>query len=302
VCPPRRRNRRRSSATWSLRLRPVCSFAPAAPASSVTRRSTAVWMSSSVGANMNVPSPSSSATVSSAVVTASASSSVSKPTRASSATWAREPAMSSAARRRSNARLPVNASRSSAGLSAKRPCHNGRASRALIRLSLLRGCLLAGNRLDAEAPEAHEPGGVFGPERGVGRVRRQLVVVQAVLRAAAGDEAATRLQSQPDLPRHRLLRRGDEGIERPAQRRVPEAVVHELGVPRLEPRLLPHDVAFEGDRLEIGVGEDDSQRTGTLVDLAALDPDPPVLCHVDATPAPGAHGRCHLLAPPRQRR
>ncbi len=38
---------RRSVATWSLRLRPVCSLAPAAPASSVTRRSTAVWMSSS---------------------------------------------------------------------------------------------------------------------------------------------------------------------------------------------------------------------------------------------------------------
>ena len=42
-------------ATWSLRLRPVCSLAPAAPAISVTRRSIAVWMSSSVGANANVP-------------------------------------------------------------------------------------------------------------------------------------------------------------------------------------------------------------------------------------------------------
>ena len=43
-----------SSATWSLRLRPVCSLAPVAPAISVTRRSIAVWMSSSVGANANV--------------------------------------------------------------------------------------------------------------------------------------------------------------------------------------------------------------------------------------------------------
>ena len=42
-------NRRRSVATWSLRLRPVCSLAPAGPAISVTRRSTAVWMSSSDG-------------------------------------------------------------------------------------------------------------------------------------------------------------------------------------------------------------------------------------------------------------
>ena len=46
---------RRSVATWSLRLRPVWSLAPAGPASSVTRRSTAVWMSSSVGTKANVP-------------------------------------------------------------------------------------------------------------------------------------------------------------------------------------------------------------------------------------------------------
>ena len=45
-------------ATWSLRLRPVWSLAPAG-ASSVTRRSTAVWMSSSDGRNAKVPSASS---------------------------------------------------------------------------------------------------------------------------------------------------------------------------------------------------------------------------------------------------
>ena len=39
---------RRSVAHWSLRLRPVCSLAPAAPAIAVTRRSIAVWMSSSL--------------------------------------------------------------------------------------------------------------------------------------------------------------------------------------------------------------------------------------------------------------
>ena len=64
--PSRRRNSRRSSATWSLRLRPVCSLAPVGPAISVTRRSIAVWMSSSVGANANVPAASSSSTRASA--------------------------------------------------------------------------------------------------------------------------------------------------------------------------------------------------------------------------------------------
>ena len=53
---------RRSVATWSLRLRAVCSLAPAGPASSVTRRSTAVWMSSSLWANANDPSASSAST------------------------------------------------------------------------------------------------------------------------------------------------------------------------------------------------------------------------------------------------
>ena len=41
-------NSRSAVATWSLRLRPVWSLAPVSGASSVTRRSIAVWMSSSV--------------------------------------------------------------------------------------------------------------------------------------------------------------------------------------------------------------------------------------------------------------
>ena len=57
-------------ATWSLRLRPVWILAPAEPASSVTRRSTAVWMSSSDSANAKVPSTSSVSTASSAARTA----------------------------------------------------------------------------------------------------------------------------------------------------------------------------------------------------------------------------------------
>ena len=45
-----RSQRRRSSATWSLRLRPVWSLPPSGPISSVSRRSIAMWMSSSAGA------------------------------------------------------------------------------------------------------------------------------------------------------------------------------------------------------------------------------------------------------------
>ncbi len=99
---------RRSVATWSLRLRAVCSLAPAGPASSVTRRSTAVWMSSSLWTKANV-------SVGQLVLdagrarrgSASTSSSSSSPARARPPTWAREPAMSSRHRRRSNGRLTV---------------------------------------------------------------------------------------------------------------------------------------------------------------------------------------------------
>src|SRR6266480_3429069 len=299
VRPSRRRKRRRSSATWSLRLRPVCSLAPAGPARSVTRRSMAVWMSSSVGTNTNVPSASSLWTVSSAVVTAATSSSVSTPTWPSMATCARDPSMSSPARRRSKSRLLVNASSSSAGPSAKRPCQSGRGSRSLIRLSFLGGSLLARHRLDAEAPEPHEPGGVLVAESVLGGVGRELVVVQPVLGATAGDEAAARLEAESHLPRHRRLRCTHERVEGPPQRRVPQPVVDELGVARLEASLLAHEVALERDRLEVGVGEEQGERTRALVDLAALDAHPAVLDHVDAAPAVrphrGAHRRDELV-------
>jgi len=51
-----------SVATWSLRLRPVCSFPPTGPISSVRRRSLAVWMSSSPCLMINEPPRHSEAT------------------------------------------------------------------------------------------------------------------------------------------------------------------------------------------------------------------------------------------------
>ena len=62
--PPRgpraaRTNSARSVATWSLRERPVCSLPPTGPASSVSRRSIAMWMSSSSSRSSNSPRSSS---------------------------------------------------------------------------------------------------------------------------------------------------------------------------------------------------------------------------------------------------
>ncbi len=136
---------RRSVATWSLRLRAVCSLAPAAPASSVTRRSTAVWMSSSVATNTNEPVASSDSTVSSAASTASRSATLISPTWASPRTCARDPAMSSRHNCRSNARLAVKSIKASAGPPANRPCHRAPppATPYCWLASLASGCSLA---------------------------------------------------------------------------------------------------------------------------------------------------------------
>mmetsp|Transcript_542 Transcript_542/g.1973 ORF Transcript_542/g.1973 Transcript_542/m.1973 type:complete len:217 (+) Transcript_542:744-1394(+) len=69
----RRSHRRTSVATWSFRERPVCSFLPGSPMSSVRRRSLAVWMSSSLGMVWKVPASHSWRTLSSPLMMASRS-------------------------------------------------------------------------------------------------------------------------------------------------------------------------------------------------------------------------------------
>ena len=96
----RRHHSRRSVATWSFRLRPVWSLAPTSPASSVTRRSMAVWTSSSSGREHEAVLGD---LLADPVERRRAGSSTSRssriPLRPSPRTWAREPARSSAAER-----------------------------------------------------------------------------------------------------------------------------------------------------------------------------------------------------------
>ena len=90
-----RSQRRRSSATWSLRLRPVWSLPPTGPISSVRRRSIAMWMSSSAGRKRNRPASSSREHAHEAARRAAGlRRGVSSCARTSAFTWARLPAMS----------------------------------------------------------------------------------------------------------------------------------------------------------------------------------------------------------------
>src|SRR5690606_18846019 len=305
----RRAHRRRSVATWSLRLRPVWSLAPASPASAVTRRSIAVWMSSSVGSNSKTPVRSSSSTRSSAARTTPASSSVRTPARARPRTCARLPARSSAASRRSKPRLTVKASSSSDGPSSNRPCQ-----RVLIRRprpdSPPVAALHRGPGLDVQAPQADEADAVLVAEPVAAVVGRERVVVEAVVAPATRHLARARRQVQAHVPGDEALALVDEGVERLLERAEPQAVVDQLGVAGLEPELLALQVALEADRLEVGVRHDQRQAARALVGLPALDADPAVLDHVDATPAEGTDplvergdqlGRAHLLAVERHR-
>jgi len=81
-------------ATWSLRLRTVWSFPPTGPTSSVSRRSLAVWMSSSPGFISNVEDHHSSWTNSRTLSSCCDSSSLIIPERERALAYASEPRMS----------------------------------------------------------------------------------------------------------------------------------------------------------------------------------------------------------------
>src|SRR5579875_1919805 len=108
--------------------------------------------------------------------------------------------------------------------------------------------LTAGPRGHAEAPQPDEPLGVLVAE-GVGSlVGGQRVVVEADVAAATGDDAAPgQLAAQAHLPGDELLAGVDERVERLLEGGEPQAVVDELGVARLEARLLVGEVALEGE-------------------------------------------------------
>ena len=107
--------------TWSLRLRAVCRRRPASPASSVRRRSTAVWMSSSDGGEREVAGRQLLLDLVQAEHDGLASSRGTIPQAPSMRAWAREAATSWGQRRRSTGREAFRRSNASAGPPAKRP-------------------------------------------------------------------------------------------------------------------------------------------------------------------------------------
>ena len=123
----RRSHIRIRQAIWSLRERPALSLPPSSSPAMLSRpRSSAVASSSSSSIGAKTPESTRRCSSSSADSMRLSSSSVSRPARPSARAWAREPAISSSARRQSNwVDLDRRAS-SAEGPELKRPPHRAR--------------------------------------------------------------------------------------------------------------------------------------------------------------------------------
>ena len=148
---------------------------------------------------------------------------------------------------------------------------------------------LRAQRQAEQLDEAARRGVVEGVADAV--VGRQVVAVQRSLGAPADDRAVPPSRRMRTDAGDVLLGLLDEGVERGAQRREPEPVVHEarplVGDDALESR----DVARERQALERVVRGVQGDRGRRLVDLARLDADQAVLDVVDAADAVRARGR-----------
>src|SRR5436190_12438844 len=217
-----------SVATWSLRERAVCSLPPTGPASSVTRRSIAMWMSSSSSANGNSCRSSSPATASSAPSSASRSSSLMIPCEASISACARDWATSCGHNRRSKDSEVFSARKTGSCGSAKRDKTRGslrggqaaivqpghlpgeheaeqvqRDAPAEVRVSRARveTALGVAALRDRDRDEEGEPGGHEQPRGPAEEVAR----LQPVGRPDVGDDA---------VPEHDRQRGGHEEAQR----------------------------------------------------------------------------------------
>src|ERR1700736_5609968 len=289
--------RRRSVATWSFRLRPVCSLPPAGPASSMSRRSTAVWMSSSPAWKANVPRLISSEMCSSPATIASCSAAGSTPMACSMAACATEPAMSPGSRRRSTSIPAVYSSTAGDVSSPRRPAQTfGAASSAIVAAArvplhlewsfVVERALYAGLRAQWQAEQLDEAARGRVVEAVVSAVvRRQVGLVQRSRRLASHHAGFATAQPHAYRAGDVLLRGSDKGVQRETQRAKPEAVVHQPSPLVADPLLELLYVTRQRHRLQRAVRRMQHDSRGRFIDLSRRDPDQPVLHMVDPSHA-----------------
>ena len=117
--------------------------------------------------------------------------------------------------------------------------------------------------------------GAHGEAGDVGPVQRRR-------RFAARDIDVALVECQ----RHRavdiVLRAFDESLQRFAQRREPQAEVHDLGVLQADVLLEVRQVAVEAQRFQLAMRGEQQRSAGRLIAAARLDADEAVLHQVDA--------------------
>src|SRR5919202_2993933 len=293
---PRARSRARSRryirysvATWSLRDRPARSRPPrSGPARSSRPRSSAVCTSSSSGTGTNAPEATSASSRSSAASSPSSWSAVSRPAACRTRACARDPARSYDASTQSKCTDADRAASAADGPPANRPPQRltGAAgepgsSAVTVGSPPAEPRVAGGGQLARQAPQLDEALGERLVERVAGVVGREVEVVQALLAAPARHHGAAAVHGHPDVARHVALGLADERVQRLLQRREPEPVVDQFAPALLDTALEPAELALDGDGLELLMGCDQRDRTGSLVHLTALDADEPVLDHVE---------------------
>src|SRR5687768_7138671 len=201
----RRAKMRRSSATWSFRLRPVWRRLPRSPSSLVSRDSTLKWTSSYSGSSLNLPSRISTWIRRSAPLNCSASSVLRILAFASAWTWARLPSTSSSASCASSGVESRNAAAAGSSFLARR-CER----RLTGGCSLLAGFL---PYLERQAPDLDEAlrGGVV--VRVLGAVGREALVVERIGARPSGDGHGALEELELDLAGDAFLGVLEEDLE-----------------------------------------------------------------------------------------
>src|SRR6266849_5907264 len=270
-------NRRKSVATRSLRLRPVCSFQPRGPSSSTSAFSTK-WCTSSASAPKRSSHATSvfarSAILSSAASVCFTSAAVKIPIGSSAFAHARSTAISYGRSRRSNAKERWNASKRSLGSRSKRPPHSRSSLRSVIGRFLDELLLAAlgfcfgpdGYRQREKIDEALGVLGVVaahGEAGEVGAIKRER-------RNALGDVERALPEFQADSAGDALLRDVEKSVERFAQRSEPQAVINQFGVAQRKSLLKMRGLAVDREAFQFLMRFDEQRSAGSFVGAAGF--------------------------------
>src|SRR5882762_6694116 len=288
-------NKRKSVATSSLRLRPVCSFQPSGPSSS-TRAFSMKWCTSSAVA----PKDSSHAEsvlarfsiLSSAASVCWTSTAAKMPMGSRALAQARSTTISYGSSRRSKAKERWNASNCLLGSRSKRPPHSRSSFRSVIRFSLDRHSCLSRScrrqelrrqtRMSAllisfgfcfwahghgQRKKIDETLGVLGVVAAHGEAG-EVRAIQRERRNALGDIERALPEFQADDSGDALLRDVEKPVERFAQRREPQPVINQFGVTQRKRLLEMRGFAVHGEALEFLMRFDEKSSAGSFVGAA----------------------------------